>query len=151
MCTAIVRWWKVCLAVVCVEAGFSQIWSHIPVFRHSCLLNDLCLVTGSNLFCLSVAGNWLLMASYYYYYYLSDKQRWQCTKVEGECGLLLGWLTGRDRRLFQITKLNGMLSEKIFLFLQATYLNHLAIENSDVEYFWTTLNFSSQSYEQVHS
>ena len=29
MYTAIIWWWKVCLAVVCVEAGFSQIQSHI--------------------------------------------------------------------------------------------------------------------------
>ena len=28
MCTTIIRWWKVCLAIVCVEAGFSQIQSH---------------------------------------------------------------------------------------------------------------------------
>ena len=29
MFTATVWWWKVCLAVVCVETDFSQIWSHI--------------------------------------------------------------------------------------------------------------------------
>ena len=29
MCTAIVWWWKVCLAVVCLEGGFLQTWPHV--------------------------------------------------------------------------------------------------------------------------
>ena len=37
------------------------------------------------------------------------------------------------------------------LFTLASNISQWLIENSDVEYFWTTLKFSAKSYEQVHS
>ena len=38
MCTAMIWLWKVCLAVVSVEGGFSQIWSHILMNEYSNIL-----------------------------------------------------------------------------------------------------------------
>ena len=39
--------------------------------------------------------------------------------------------------------------ENLFAFV--TNISQPLIENSVVEYFWTTLKFSAKSYEQVHS
>ena len=43
MCTTIIWWWKVCLAIVCMEVGFSQIRSHILILLIYIILCSKCV------------------------------------------------------------------------------------------------------------